>query len=312
MSHTGLGVRLMIALALGSCSRSTVTTDPSASGVTSLPRPEIQIKYGPSPLEFGHLRLPNGPKPYPVVLFIHGGCWLSRWDIQHVSALEVALAGAGYAVWSLEYRRIGDDGGGWPNTFNDIAHGADYLRVLAPTHGLDLSRLVASGHSAGGELALWLAARRKIPTTNELFMADPLAIQGVLALAPAADLESLSTSDGCGGAVLSLMGGTKATRAERFLAASPMDLAPLGVPETVVVGARDDTWTPIARAYVDHARALGDTGLEVVVAPEAGHFELIDPDSSTWPRIVDAYRTLFVRMKTLSKAPGRNYRSVWP
>src|SRR6185503_19279600 len=146
------------------------------------PPPDHRVQYGDDPLQFGNLRLPKHPGPHPVVLFIHGGCWLSQYDIAHAAPFEQALADSGFAVWSIEYRRVGNEGGGWPGTFMDIARAADFLRELAPRYALDLNRVIASGHSAGGGFALWLSARPKIPQSSALYSADPLKVQGVLAL----------------------------------------------------------------------------------------------------------------------------------
>src|SRR6187401_1983813 len=161
------------------------------------PPPDHRIAYGPEPQQFGHLRLPKGPGPHPVVIFVHGGCYLAEYSIAHAGALEQALADAGYAVWSLEYRRVGDPGGGWPGTFQDLASGADQLTSLAQKYPLDLTRVVAAGHSAGGNSALWLAARSRIPKTSPLWVEHPLAIGGVVALAPAGDFAELHAKNGC-------------------------------------------------------------------------------------------------------------------
>jgi acetyl esterase/lipase len=231
-----------------------------------------------------------------VVVFIHGGCWLSQYDIAHVAAIEQAIADAGYAVWSLEYRRVGNEGGGWPGTFTDIANGTDYLRVLAPQYSLDLTRVVVSGHSAGGQLALWLAARKRIPKTSEIFTADPLPVRGVFALAPAADLEALDASGACGNAAHKLMGGSPKEHPDRYAAASPMQLAPIAVAQTLVVGAHDNDWTPGGRSYFARARAVGDTAIRIIDAPDAGHFELISPKTTTWPIVSGALNALFARI----------------
>ena len=260
------------------------------------PPPDHRIAYGPGPLQFGNLRLPKRPGPHPVVLFIHGGCWLSQYDVAHAAPLEQALADSGFAVWSIEYRRVGNDGGGWPGTFSDIAQGADYLRELAPRYALDLNRVIASGHSAGGQFALWLAARPKIPRTSALFVADPLRVRGVLGLAPAPDLEGLHASAVCGNVIDRLMGGSPADHPDRYAAASPMQLAPIGVPQQLVVGALDRSWTPIGRSYVARAAAAGDTQVEVVEAPESGHFDLLAPDTTTWPLVVNALKQLVARI----------------
>lgn len=257
------------------------------------PGPTAQIAYGDDTLQFAHLRLPDGAGPHPVVIFLHGGCWLAEYDIAHVGALEQAIADEGYAVWSLEYRRVGDRGGGWPGTFLDVARGSDHLRVLATRYPLDLSRVVAAGHSAGGQLALWLAARGALPEQSELWTADPLPIHGVLGLAPAADLEGLHRAGTCGGAVGRLMGGSPGRRPERYRAASPMQLVPIAVPQVLIVGVHDRTWSPAGRAYLDRARQAGDTGVRLVEAPDSGHFELIVPTTTTWPLVRDTLRDLF-------------------
>ena len=132
------------------------------------PEPEATISYGADPLQFGYLRLPEEDGPHPVAVFIHGGCYLSMFDIRHAGLAEQGLADAGYAVWSLEYRRVGDDGGGWPNTFLDVAAGVDHLRELGDAYPLDLDRVYAIGHSAGANMALWAAARPDIPASSDV------------------------------------------------------------------------------------------------------------------------------------------------
>lgn len=281
-----------------------VTLWPSPSGSQELltaedvvameaPAPDRRISYAEGPLNFGHLRLPGGEGQHPVVVFIHGGCWLSEYGIGHVGRAEEALAGAGYAVWSLEYRRVGDEGGGWPGTFLDVAAGVDHLWELARSHPLDLGRVVVAGHSAGGHLALWAAARPKIPSSSPLHAPDPLPVHGVLGLAPAPTLEELHRIGMCGHVVDGLMGGEPGEFPDRYGAASPMRLAPVGVPQRLVVGAHDDSWGPHGRAYLRRAREAGDTSVTLRVAPESGHFEMIVPTTSTWPLVLEELRALF-------------------
>ncbi len=260
------------------------------------PPPDAQIAYGDDPLQFGKLRLPDEEGPHPVVIFIHGGCWLASFDIAHTGPIEEALAAEGYAVWSLEYRRVGNVGGGWPGTFLDIGRGADHLRMLADTYDLDLSRVVASGHSAGGHLALWLAARNTLPNQSELAVADPLDIHGVVGLAPAPDLESLYAEQFCGHVIDGLIGGAPTTFPERYAAASPMQLAPIEVPQIHVIGSRDRTWAPVGRRYLQRAQETGSP-VNVIHAPASGHFEMISPTSSTWPLIQEAFRAHFESAK---------------
>jgi pimeloyl-ACP methyl ester carboxylesterase len=119
------------------------------------------------------------------------GCWLSEFDITHLRKLAAAITETGVATWALEYRRVGNPGGGWPGTFQDIARGTDHLRVLAKTYPLDLDRVIAAGHSAGGHLALWLAARSKLRNHEPFRAENPILPGAVLALAPAPDLAYL-------------------------------------------------------------------------------------------------------------------------
>jgi len=200
-------------------------------------------------------------------------------------------------VWSLEYRRVGDEGGGWPGTFRDVAFGADYLREVAAKYSLDLNRVVAVGHSAGGEFALWLAARKKIASQSEVFVANPLPVRGVVGLAPAPDLEGLEAAGTCGKVIDKLMGGSPTEHADRYAAVSPMKLAPIRVPQTLIVGARDRSWAPIGRSYFAHAREVGDTTTTLVEAPDAGHFELVAPKTTTWPIVIREIKAMFAKTK---------------
>lgn len=258
------------------------------------PPPTHRVAYGPDPLQFGHLRLPSGEGPFPVVVFVHGGCWLSEYGIGHTGPLETAWAQAGYAVWSVEYRKVGDPGGGWPATYLDVGVGADHLRTLARTFPLDLDRVVAAGHSAGGAFALWLASRSNVPRNSPLWNPNPLAIHGVLGLAPAADLERLHQVGICGNVIQQLLGGGPDEVPDRYAAVSPMQLPPLNVPQVVVLGEHDATWTPIAEAWLDQLQERGGwEAVDVKRAAESGHFEMIVPGTSTWPQVMEALEAVF-------------------
>jgi acetyl esterase/lipase len=260
------------------------------------PPPDVKIAYGSDPLQFGELRLPEGEGRHPVVIFVHGGCWLSEYDLSHTRKLTAALAARGVAVWSLEYRRVGDEGGGWPGTFQDVARGADFLRSLARDYPLDLGRVVAAGHSAGGHLALWLGARPRLPKDSPLYTPDPISVAGVLALAPAPDLEPLEREGVCGNVIDGLVGGSPDRFPERYLQVSGTGFVPLGLPQTLIVGAYDASWAPAGRLYYETALRAGDHP-RLVEAPESGHFEMIDPDSTTWPLVEDALADLLGRPK---------------
>jgi len=265
------------------------------------PPPDHRISYGPGAQQFGNLRLPPGTSPHPIVVFIHGGCWLSTFDIQHVGQTEVAITEAGYAVWSLEYRRLGDEGGGWPNTYLDVGQGIDHLRKIAEPYSLDLSRVVVAGHSAGGALALWAAARGKVDDQSVLYTPKPLPVQAVFALAPAADLEGLEERGSCGNAVGRLMGGTPEEHPERYQAASPMQLAPISVPQTLLIGGQDFVWAPPGRSYYHRAITVGTQNVRIVDLPDSGHFEMVSPSTTTWPLVISALEEAFKSMTPLGE-----------
>ena len=130
------------------------------------PKADARIPYGKDPVQFGELRIPAGPDPHPLVIFIHGGFWKAQYNLLHAGHLCAALKTAGAATWSLEYRRIGEPGGGWPGTFEDIVRGAEHVRALTKRYPLNLDRLVGAGHSSGGHLALWLAAQMAVDTAT--------------------------------------------------------------------------------------------------------------------------------------------------
>ena len=263
----------------------------------SAPAPDHRIAYGPGPLQFGNLRLPKRPGPHPVVLFIHGGCFLSQYSISHAAALEQAFADSGYAVWSIEYRRVGDDGGGWPGTFEDVGRAADHLRSVADQYSLDLRRVVAVGHSAGADFALWLAARNRIGPESPLRVEHPLAIRAVLALAPAPDLGALHAQGVCDNVIDKLMGGSPTSVPERYRDVSPALMIPIGVPQAVIIGGQDRNWGPPGRAYQSAVVAAGDTLVRFVDAPAAGHFDVIAPTSTSWGLVIQALRDLFTRIE---------------
>ncbi len=247
-----------------------------------VPPPDVKIPYGPDPFEFGELRLSKSPGPHPVAIVIHGGCWLAEYDLHHISSFAAALARDGIATWSLEYRRVGNSGGGWPGTFEDVAHGADFLRTIAPRYHLDLNRLIAVGHSAGGHLALWLAARQRLPKQSLLYFSNPISLRGVVTLAGVPDLSKGVEQRVCDDSIERLMGGTPQALHERYQQASPSELLPLGVPQRLIHGARDSI-VPLKldEDYANAAQKRGDDA-QVIVLPDDGHFELIVTETSAW------------------------------
>ena len=173
----------------------------------------------------------------------------------------------------------------------DIGSGIDHLRNLAEDHPLNLGQVVVMGHSAGGHLALWAGARPKILVRHDLYQADPLPLAGVVALAPAAALTKLHQQDVCDKVIDRLMDGSPAERPDRYAYVEPARMAPIGVPQTLLMGVYDTNWTPHGEEYYTAARAIGDNMMRRVMAPEAGHFEVINPSSTTWPLVLEAVRS---------------------
>ncbi len=256
------------------------------------PAADHRIPYGTEPSQFGDLRTPIGPGPHPVVVVVHGGFWRAQYDLLHIGHLCAALTEAGLATWSLEYRRIGETGGGWPGTLQDVAAGTAYLTEIARDHPLDLDHVITIGHSAGGHLALWLAAHGHSPI--EAADAAPLGItiRGAVSLAGVVDLRRAAALGLGNRAAEALLGGTPDAVPERFVAASPREHLPLGIPQVLIHGQNDDI-VPIdlARAYFTAASHSGDQ-VHFHALPSTGHFGVIDPLTSAWPVVEAGVRSL--------------------
>lgn len=272
-------------------------SEPKASMLTwnefekiPLPPPGSKIAYGEAPQQFGELRLPEGKGPFPVVVLVHGGCWLAEFNYVYITRLAAAMVAQGYAVWTIEYRRLGDAGGGWPNTLLDPARATDHLRELAKAYPLDLSRVVSVGHSAGGHLALWLAARGKLKLGSDLYVVNPLPLKAVVGLAAITDLHTyrVGPADSCNASVDQLMGGSDARYPQRYAQASPLALLPLGVPQWLIQGELDRI-VPVTSvsAYAQAATAKGDL-VNLRVLPQAGHFEPVAPQPPAWAALKEA------------------------
>jgi acetyl esterase/lipase len=249
-----------------------------------------RLPYGSDPAQFGDLYLPSRPGPHPVVILLHGGCWRDQYGLEPLGQLCVALAGEGLAIWNVEYRRLGN-GGGWPATFIDVATAADALRDIARQYALDLARVVAVGHSAGGHLALWLAGRHRLPLDSPLYAAAPLALRGAVALAAVPDLIEGVRRALCRGAISDLVGGRPEVVPERYRQASPLALLPLGVPQWHIAG-RDDPTVPVdyLEQYVAVAAQQDDVRLDILAA--TGHFEPVVANTPAWATVRQAVLTL--------------------
>jgi acetyl esterase/lipase len=246
--------------------------------------------YGPDPLQFGELRLPKSKTPVPVVLIVHGGCWadhMAHLDPRSTSyelmkPLAAALTSAGVATWNIEYRRSGSPNSTWANTYLDIAAATDYLRKLAPANNLDLSRVIVVGHSSGGQLALWLGARSKLPTTSEIYTKDPLPLKQIIDFDGPPDLAAAQPQESnyCPiPAVTQFMEGTPATQPKRYHDGSAQPLLPLGIPQTIVTAGLLDHLPELLSSYKTAAEAKGDS-VKIVDLKGATHFNPLDPDDA--------------------------------
>ncbi len=250
------------------------------------PKADERIAYGPGPSQFGDLWLPTSPGRHPVVLMVHGGCWQANIaNLTIMNYIAGDLRRRGLVVWNIEYRGVDQAGGGYPGTFQDVAAAADALRSIGKSHRLDLSKIVVVGHSAGGHLGAWLAARHKLPATSPLAAADPLPIAGVVNLGGLPDLKAdkAATDAACGPQVIDLIAGQPSTaRPDVYSDTSPAELLPLGVHQAIISGEEDPIAPPwLGHSYAERVRAAGDP-LQTVVVPNTGHAELIAPGTAAW------------------------------
>ncbi|KOU02462.1 MULTISPECIES: alpha/beta hydrolase [Streptomyces] len=255
--------------------------------------PDSTAGYGDHPdqvIDFYAPRDGAGPgEAAPVVVVLHGGSWRAPYDRRHISPFAGFLARRGFAVASVEYRR-GAEGAGaatdsgdpvagrWPDTFDDVAAALDALPELVRHHlpRADARRMVLTGHSAGGHLALWAAARHLLPADAPWRTGRPAPLRGVVALAPIADFEVADKLGVCGGAARQLLGGGELF-AERRPYADPALLLPTGIATTLVQGRADvDVPQVVAEAYADAAAKAGEV-VGVTLLEDVGHYPLIDP-----------------------------------
>jgi acetyl esterase/lipase len=231
-----------------------ILTDPPPAAA------DARLAYGEEPLQFGDLRVPPEEGAFPLAVVIHGGYWQAHYNLIHTGHMCVALREAGIATWNVEYRRLGDVGGGWPGTGEDVARAVEFVDELP----LEPAGVVLVGHSAGGQLALWVTKRARLP---------------VVALAPVSDVRDSVQRTGRGGVPARFVGGSP------YEELSPLELLPLGVRQTLIHGTVDDS-VPYAMSERYVAAAGGEAAL--VTLEGAGHFELIDPQAREWARVLTA------------------------
>ena len=256
--------------------------------------------YGTDPSQWGELflpELPDGGTHHGVVVVIHGGYWRSKYGAELGEPLAEDLAAHGLAAWNLEYRRAGN-GGGWPHTFQDVVAGIDKLADLAPVHALDLSRVVALGHSAGGHLAVWAAGRDRL---GELGLKaehheisgnhDGVRLTGVVSQSGVLNLAEAEKLNLSNGAVANFLGGPSSDFPARHRYADPMSGLPLQVP-VYAVHAKEDVAVPLSMStsYVG-AAASAPVPAQLVTVP-GDHYALIDPQSEAYVKCRELVREL--------------------
>jgi acetyl esterase/lipase len=239
----------------------------------ALRRPAAHHHYGEHPRQVADLHTPPGAGPHPVVVVLHGGYWQPPYTRLVMRPLCLDLVRRGYAAYNLEYRRLGREGGGWPQTFHDVAAAIDHLADLddAP---LDLARVTLLGHSAGGQLALWAAGRAWLPA-GAVGSGPVVHSVGVVALAAVSDLER------AGEPARELLGGGPSAVPGRWAQADPMRRLPLEVPVGLVHAVDDETVSvQRSRDYAAAARAAG--AVVTLTEPPGGHRDPIDPSTRAW------------------------------
>jgi acetyl esterase/lipase len=252
--------------------------------ILSLPPPaaDLRVRYGPEPEQFADLRFARDRKTAPLAINIHGGFWRDRYDLIHAGHLCAALAARGINTANLEYRRVCSPAPGsspretsWPHSFNDVRTAYGYLVQNAAELGIAAAPAVILGHSAGGQLALCLAA-------HENSVRNCISLAGVLHLRRAFELH-LSND-----AVVDYLGGTPEQVPERYREASPMELTIPSARQVIIHGLADEV-VPVAISS-DYAEAKKKRGeqVEFVAIPEANHSDVIDPSTKAFQVVADA------------------------
>jgi acetyl esterase/lipase len=248
----------------------------SADDILSLPAPkaDARVAYGSDENQFIDLRLPKVPGPHALAIVIHGGYWRAKYGLGYAGHLCAALTAMGIAAANLEYRRVGNAGGGWPGTFADVRSAYQFLVQNAGRYNFDLKRAAVFGHSAGAQLALCLAA-------HEATIKSAISLAGVIDLQQAYALH-LSND-----AVVEFLGGTPTDVKDHYREADPMKLK-IAAQQWILHGTIDaDVPVSLSRSYVETKTRARET-VRLIEMPGATHFDLVDPRSAAWKEVKKA------------------------
>jgi len=262
------------------------------------PAPTSRVAYGPAPSQYAELFVPKGAGPFPVAVLVHGGCWTKEFGgIDQLRNMAGALLARGIAVWNVEYRRVDEPGGGYPGMYQDMHAALDTLAAQAGPQHLDLERVVAVGHSAGGQLVQWIAGRARIPAGSPLHRTQMLPVRAVVSLGGLADLrrERELIKSSCGRDTPELAGLPSAARPDVYVDTNAAELVPNGSHTILVTGELDTISPPrVAHDYAARARAAGDSA-EVVILPGASHYDEVAASSPSWPLVAAAIERALAR-----------------
>jgi len=262
------------------------------------PAPDAHVAYGPAPSQYAELFMPQGAGPFPVAVLVHGGCWTAKFGgITQLRNMAGALRARGIAVWNVEYRRVDEAGGGYPGMYQDMHAALDTLQAQGARYPLDLARVVAVGHSAGGQLVQWIAGRERIPATSVLYRKNLLPVRAVVSLGGLADLrrERALIKESCGRDTPELAGEPSKERPDVYADTNAAELLPNGTHTILVTGELDTISPPrVAHDYARRAQAAGDSA-EVVILPGASHYDEVAATSFAWPQVLAAIERAVAR-----------------
>ena len=287
----------LLATALLALPHGTVAAPMSLDDYLALtgPAPGVHIAYGAAPSQYAQLFRPEGSGPFPVVVLVHGGCWTVAFGgITQMRNVAGALAAQGIAVWNVEYRRVDEPGGGYPGTYEDMHAALDSLQQHASRYQLDTGRIVAMGHSAGGQLVQWIAGREQLPKSSPLYRDKYLPVKNILSLGGLADLrhEKDLIKSSCERDIAQLAGSASTDRPDIYSDTNAADLMPNGSRTVLATGELDTISPPrVAHDYAARAIKAGDHA-EVLILPGASHYDEIAATSNAWKLILPVLKQM--------------------